>query len=106
MENEMVCSNGILKCPVCGSQCIHHFRVEIFDRREDENYGTLTIVDNAPPENIKNLKLGTTLKDNPSPRRHGMKIYFSCEECPQILILDIIQHKGSTYIEWEGQENR
>lgn len=42
--------------------------------------------------------------DNPSPRRQGLLIEFSCETCgmgkQHRHILQIYQHKGQTYVEW------
>ena len=37
---------------------------------------------------------------NPSIRRHGMAIAFSCEHCGDGFELTIAQHKGSTEFAW------
>jgi len=37
---------------------------------------------------------------NPSRRRDGLAIEFSCENCPAILELTIKQHKGETFFAW------
>ena len=91
-----------LLCPHCGGHCLHHFRVEVFNRTsEDAEYGTMSVIESELPETIKGLKFEASFQNNPSPRRDGLRIFFWCEFCPKISVLDIIQHKGSTYIEWK-----
>ena len=40
------------------------------------------------------------LSGNPSARRHGIAIEFTCEQCGDGLRLTIAQHEGHTLIEW------
>ena len=104
LENQIsVDDNLAVKCNNCGGFCLHHFRTEVYNRdSEDECFGTMSITDDAPPECVKDMKFETSFSNNPSPRRNGIRIYFYCEWCPKVSVLDIIQHKGSTYIEWES----
>ena len=103
MENQVSFDNDfVVKCNDCGGVCLHHFRTEVYNRAsEDTPFGTLSVVDDAPPENLMNVKHQAAFSNNPSPRRNGIRIFFYCECCPKVSVLDIIQHKGSTYIEWE-----
>ncbi len=41
------------------------------------------------------------MTNNPSDRRGGIVLGFECEFCPEhIFGLNIVQHKGSTYLNW------
>jgi hypothetical protein len=88
-----------LECPRCRKDWfyLHHGLVEVFERGEDAEHvnrttieGRLTTVDYVPNRG----------SGNPSSRRHGLRIYFSCEDCGDGLILNIAQHKGATFLEW------
>jgi hypothetical protein len=87
-ENE-----GELLCPSCGLRYLHHEVIEIYERSEDEEEGLHVTVERG-----KTLKADTCLKGNPSNRRHGLTIEFSCEGCAHRPKLSISQHKGETYI--------
>ena len=90
-----------LRCPRCGGQYLHHLGVTVFDRAED-----------APALVRTTVASGTTKTDavpnagsgNPSSRRDGLAILFSCESCGGTLAdpieLVIAQHKGTTEIGW------
>ena len=79
-----------LRCPSCGSNYLHHEKVEIFDRGEDEEKGLHVSVENRV------VKTDIDISGNPSSRRHGVKVYFSCENCEAQPVLSISQHKGNT----------
>jgi len=91
-----------LHCPRCNADLLHHFRVTVFYRSEDDDSvvrtrvtGSTVAVDVAESRDA----------GNPSARRDGMAIEFYCEGCgggkPDDLIeLTIAQHKGSTEIGW------
>lgn len=101
-----------LVCPRCGGSHLHHVGVYIYSRREDAketqlvthwNTGTVTI----------STHLSGILTANPSPRRSGLRVAFSCEDCdafdegetePSLLQLVIAQHKGETLVYWEVVE--
>ena len=82
-----------LKCPACGSNYLHHEKVEIFERSEDEAYGLHVTVENGM------TTTNTNLEGNPSRRRDGLTIHFSCEGCDAKPILSVSQHKGNTWID-------
>lgn len=90
---------GQLQCK-CGSDYLHQGNVTIFHRREDEDTTTVIAQDMRTVQ-VSNFPSADTC--NPSPRRHGMIIEFSCEFCGNegdVQRLAIFQHKGNTYMEW------
>lgn len=91
---------GELKCPACGFNCLHHEKVEIFERTEDAEIGLHVTVSGGEAET------NTNLSGNPSPRRHGLLVYFSCEGCSAISTLSLIQHKGNTYMKFSFEEQQ
>ena len=101
MKNEVcLTSDSILQCPHCNGEHLHHIRTEVYCRAdEDANYGTMLIADECSRWN--HVKFESSFSNNPSTRRNGIRILFYCETCPERPILNIIQHKGSSYIVWE-----
>lgn len=88
-----------LLCPKCNSNYLHHYRVEVFDREEDHDNGLHTII-----EGIR-LTTDINLTGNPSKRRHGLLIYFGCENCQTNSVLSIEQHKGNSYFDFIVDES-
>lgn len=102
-------SNGVLKCRVCGGDYTHQETVEVFIREDDLHQapGFKTTVKNYTTTVCKD-----SMKTNPSYRRQGIRIYFTCEGCgngppysddvddtaPYYELL-IYQHKGQTFFE-------
>jgi hypothetical protein len=90
----------LLHCPECGGENLHHGTVEVFNRRvEDMPSMAVLIPDDGGP------RTGDPSR-NPSSRRNGIAIGFWCEACGddrggEMHTLNIYQHKGSTYIEWD-----
>jgi hypothetical protein len=83
-----------LKCPSCGESNLHHERVEVFYRIEDAPTGSRAVVDAGK------VSMDTDITGNPSERRDGLSIHFRCEHCPAKPIFHVLQHKGSTYVEF------
>jgi hypothetical protein len=83
-----------LLCPFCGSDYLHHGKVEIFDRQEDNETGLHVSVD------ASRVTLDSDISGNPSLRRQGLKIHFGCENCNGASILTLAQHKGTTYMKF------
>lgn len=91
-----------LCCPRCGFDYLHQAAVEVWNRGEDEEIEGVRITADGD--------IVEATGRNPSPRRDGVSIAFSCEECSCdedgnadgsiIGELVIFQHKGQTYIEW------
>lgn len=88
-------AGALLLCPSCGGNYLHHEKVEIFERIEDADDGIHISVSDGTATVDKNLI------DNPSSRRHGLIIHFTCEHCPATPIMTIIQHKGNTWIDFK-----
>jgi hypothetical protein len=100
-------SDEVLKCPRCGDEYLHQSDIEIFNRGEDKTTGLHLIV------LADSLQMDPDVVDgNPSGRRQGMRILFSCEHCEGVawekgesapqMWLTISQHKGNTYVQWES----
>lgn len=90
-----------LRCPRCGGEYLHHYAVTIYERGEDGGTEIRTHVENGTSK----TEVVSSSRDNPSQRRHGMTISFTCEECPDRddlppIQLTIAQHKGNTEIGW------
>lgn len=84
-----------LICPSCGFNYLYHDKIEVFECGEDATHGVhVTIADSK-------ATIDTSLQGNPSSRRHGLKIYFRCENCDAKPVLSISQHKGNTYVDFE-----
>ena len=86
-----------LRCPHCGGSNLHHEWIEIFDQSACCGATYRVSVDSGGV----GVRIGPdTWKDNPSARRNGLKIFFSCETCPEKPVLSIAQHKGDTLLAW------
>jgi len=111
-----------LTCPHCGSGYLHHYGFTDYERDEDANVENVidcgsvlfdekgerfSVFDrNTCDPNFTggNLQVFSNLADdrNPSSRRHGIVIKFYCEECPNISLMCIAQHKGTSYVYWKA----
>jgi hypothetical protein len=87
-----------LICPFCGGANLHHETVTVYDRREDEEEVTVTVVMDGISIVQRTDSEGA---GNPSRRRNALMITFSCETCWEIPKLVISQHKGSTFLYWK-----
>ena len=85
-----------LKCPSCGNNYLHHEKVEVFERSEDAEKGLHVKVENSV------VTTDTSLSGNPSIRRDGLTIEFSCEGCKARPVLSISQHKGNTWVDFNS----
>ena len=93
----------IVSCAHCGCESTHHYAVETYARiAEDSNRGGWVRA-------MGNCELGlgpsvwtdgdAEMDDCPSGRRNGVRIWLTCEECPEITALTLGQHKGSTLLD-------
>lgn len=82
-----------LLCPRCGTNYMHHEKVDIFERSEDAKTGLRVSVSNSK------ASIDTSLEGNPSARRDGLIVTLWCENCHCISELSIAQHKGQTYVD-------
>lgn len=85
----------ILHCPTCNFNFTHHGVVEVWDRKEDADTGLWVHVSESGLFSSKEFK---GVNRNPSDRRGGIRIRFSCENCPTPFWICIAQHKGETFI--------
>ena len=90
-----------LACPKCGGPNLHHGDVTVYSRVEDETNTTVTTVEGSGDVLVSQLK--SVNCGNPSGRRHGLRISFSCESCGEVQDLCIAQHKGTTFMHWDGK---
>ena len=93
-------------CAGCGAEHTHQERVEVFARDSEDNAGLRMVVKQGcfGGDGGAKASIDTDLTSNPSDRRDGVSIFFNCEHCPAISRLDILQHKGTTYIAASVQE--
>jgi hypothetical protein len=92
-----------LLCPVCSCGYLHHQGVTLYNRAEDATNVRVTTA--SGDEVSSSIKLNE-VSGNPSPRRSGIDIRFFCETChgseesSGYYYLQILQHKGTTYLDW------
>lgn len=92
----------VLRCPVCQGENLHHCGVMIWQRAEDEETGTLVASTRAQTRIFEDVEM----EDCPSPRRDAVSVHFWCEECSSISILEIVQHEGATYFDWQLTDDK
>jgi hypothetical protein len=97
--NSIQITDGILVCPRChdSHSCLHHGRLTVYHRCEDEARLTRIDVSNGSAL-IK--RIDSEGSGNPSSRRNGLAIDFYCELCDLSSELTIAQHKGQTLLAW------
>ena len=97
-------NDGLLVCPKCNGTYTHQSNIEVFNRtREDDPTGSRFYIVGGT------VAFSSSMADNPSSRRQGVRIYFYCEHChyegdrpadrPPLYEMIIYQHKGGTFIE-------
>lgn len=92
----MIYSADGLRC-VCGNANLHQEQVKVYWREgEDSNLGRCVSSTKQKTEQFEHQS------GNPSPRRDGLLIRFSCEHCFAEPELAIYQHKGATYMKWHS----
>lgn len=97
---------GVLICPGCGGDYLHHRRVDVFTRdREDSDRGTHISIaagdaSGIDASDVRSFSADSNMEANPSPRRSGLTIHFICEQCDAAPQLNVYQHKGQTFVEW------
>ena len=83
-----------LACPCCDNDNLHHESVEVFERTtEDAETGIHVTVEGV-------ARFDTDMAGNPSRRRDGLLIRYSCEHCTATPAMAIAQHKGTTFLYW------
>lgn len=90
---EEVGIGGALHCPHCKGDYLHHHLVEVFERQQDAPEGLRVSIEHDV------VLTDTCMDGNPSARRNGLIIHFECENCEARSKLEIVQHKGQTFVE-------
>ena len=93
-DSNLVLNEGVLNCKNCGFEYLHREKTEAFERTEDAAFGLHVKIEND------SATTDTCLELNPSPRRDGLTIEFSCEGCKERSVLSIYQHKGYTLLSY------
>jgi hypothetical protein len=88
--------DGALLCGGCGEFCTHFRSLHVFMRGEDHDHGLRLDVDMARSQVSTSTRMGD---GNPSSRRDGLALTFTCEFCKHITEVTFAQHKGTTFIE-------
>lgn len=109
-----------LTCPSCDCDNLHQGTVEVYQCHEDHD-GICTV---AEIMETKITHIPRHFPLNPSSRRNGLRIYFSCENChnehngydengeelfvetPPLFELTIAQHKGYTNMQFVYYEEK
>lgn len=79
-----------VQCPICGYDYVHHGEVQVFARPGGEDRQTVILVPGR--------EQGIESAYNPSGRRDAIRVQMD-GECGHGWSLDIIQHKGNTFVE-------
>jgi ribosomal protein S27AE len=87
-----------IQCPKCRHGFMHHHTVNLYNRAEEDDPTGVHVRARA-----KGLEINRSMVGNPSYRRDGLTIALECEQCGNTSVLNIYQHKGVTYIGWEGK---
>jgi len=106
--------HDLLLCPVCLKNYpdgrgvwLHQEGVEGFFREEDSDKGIHGYIADTGSFLAVDENCGRNAR-NPSSRRDGLIIYFSCEWCSPLYTFElrIAQHKGVTMMEWLVKQYR
>ena len=95
------CVGQWLSCPRCSEGMLRSKAVTVYDREPDDEMVARTVVQSG----LVSSTVMPSSDENPSRRRHGIVISFSCETCdfekpaPTIELV-VLQHKGMTQIGW------
>lgn len=100
MSKVVKVEDGMLICPECDGNNLHHADVSVFNRQEDDEMVMATHVMGSPQTTMTS-RVKNTHSQNPSSRRHGLIIEFECEHCDVRPKLQISQHKGNTIMGWK-----
>lgn len=95
-EAKLISYDGeFLRCPSCGGTYLHQQQAVMHERRNGEDGDALEVCIDGPRVEARIVGKKATVG-----RRNAIRISFSCENCPAVLTLYIVQHKGQTLISW------
>lgn len=92
-----------VSCAYCGFQDTHQDEVVVYNRVEDAEEGQRIHISpfHEPLRGVRyppTVTLTASMEGNPSPRRQGVSIFLSCEQCEGATRLSVFQHKGATMV--------
>ena len=109
--------DNVLLCAYCGGNCLHHNTAVVWFREGWEDGWSHNIGINSGDPYVRDVRFLSAGGDpdelprgegvqvhrdlpgeNPSDRRGAIEILFDCEFCDGVSSLQIIQHKGTTYV--------
>jgi hypothetical protein len=93
MDKIKLNEDGLLNCPTCGGDYLHHSTVIVYTRDREDGESEIIVAG-------KGHNPAQQIFLNPSGRRNGIAIKVFCENCDFDGELTIAQHKGSTFMEW------
>lgn len=82
--------DGVLLCPKCQFDYLHHFRIEVTER--DKEDGPVTVFE------IVKTQCKTQHLDSDGERRNSFSVSFWCEGCHGVSRLEVIQNRGRTHV--------
>ena len=84
-------SEFLVSCPFCSDEHTHHADVYVYERKKGEDGKSVIL---TPGSNVVE-----STDYNPSARRNAVSIEF-WGECGHFWAMQIIQHKGQTFIKF------
>ncbi len=88
--------NAPLACPNCGDEYLHHHSIEVYHRdKEGSDSGLMTEISAGA------TTVTTNMDGNPSKRRDGIIINFSCETCDYKSKIVIVEKEGQAFFSME-----
>ena len=95
----------LVACPQCGCEYTHQETTHVYSREEDEPH-IRTSVHAVSGIAVQGEESDTDSAGNPSRNRNGIRIEASCEQCPGAFSIEILQHKGQTFIQLVSEAHR
>ena len=90
---------GLMKCPSCKADHLHHTAVDVFARKEDADTG-MRVTAMGLNQGSPMVEISEKMEGNPSDRRGRISVSFWCEGCGGMSELSLSQHKGQTMFWW------
>jgi hypothetical protein len=87
-----------IACPNCGNGYLHQGTVHVFHRAKEDADSERIIIEG---DKVKLDDAGSN-DANPSARRQGLVVDFTCEHCNAHPQLCLAQHKGATELFWRN----
>lgn len=82
---------NVLVCPACGGDCIHQIETVVVMRKRESEAEPLRV-------HVDRAGISTAFASEKATRRDVTRIRFRCEDCPHLSCLEVVQHKGQTFV--------